>query len=162
MMQRNLLSAILFLTTAALFQVSLVSSYTPRNAQPMEFVGAWQLLSATTNGVVQEIPPGRTIRITMDPQGSETIRISIKVANHMSTSLKILGTKDEDGSFNIEVGGVSSTRMQPPLDLEPMERFIADYFPLLDNMSIVYGTLVLKGPNVRVVCDKVDALEGTK
>jgi hypothetical protein len=112
------------------------------------------LLSATANGVVEAIPPGRTIHITMNAQDSETIRISIKVANLMSTLLTISGNQNEDGSFNIEVGGVSSTKMAPPDDLEPMEKFIANYFPVLNKMSIVDGTLVLQGANVTIVCDK--------
>jgi hypothetical protein len=128
----------------------------------MEFAGSWLLLSATTNGVVEEIPQGRTIHVSMDPQGSEAFRVNIKVANHMSASLKILGTNGEDDSLNIELGGVSSTRMRAPPDLEPMERFISNYLPALDNMRIDDGMLVLEGPNVKIMCEKDDAYEGSQ
>jgi hypothetical protein len=128
----------------------------------MEFAGSWLLLSATTNGVVEEIPQGRTIHVSMDPQGSDAFRVNIKVANHMSASLKILGTNDEDDSLTIEVGSVSSTRMRPPPDLEPMERFISNYFPALDKMSIEDGMLVMEGPNVKIVCETDDAYEGAQ
>ena len=128
----------------------------------MEFAGSWLLISATQDGVVEEIPQGRTIRVSMVTQGSEAFRVNIKVANHMSTSINILGTNDEDDSLNIEVGGVSSTRMRPPPDLEPMERFISNYFPALDNMSIEDGMLVMEGPNVKIMCEKDEGYEGAQ
>ena len=161
-MRRNLLSTFLFLIAVSFFQTSLVSSYTPRKAQPLEFAGSWMLLSATKDGVVEEIPQGRTIHVSMNPQGSDAFRMNIKVANHMSALLTILGTNDEDDSLNIEVGAVSSTRMAPPPELAPMERFISSNLPALNKMSIQDGMLVMEGPNVMIMCEKDDAYEGAQ
>ena len=163
MMRRNLLSALLFFTAVALLQITCTSATTQRKDQSMDFAGAWQLRSATSNSVLQEIPTGRVIVLKVEQQSDDSsmYRLNIKVGNIMMTSLKIIGEND-DGSQKIQVGPVASTRMMPPPDLQPLEYFVNDAMPQLDKMEIVDGILIMEGGTVQVKWESADDYDDSK
>jgi hypothetical protein len=152
MMQRHALVSLLLCAVIALFQVSSALSQSMSS-----YAGKYNLQFAAQNSVVQSIPPGRTISLSVEqlPDDSNMYRLSIKVANILMSSFKIIST-NENGEETIKCGPVASTRMMPPPELEPLEFFFNDYFPQLDYMDLVDNTLIMKGAGAEIKWTLID------
>jgi hypothetical protein len=100
MMQRHALVSLLLCAVIALFQVSSALSQSMSS-----YAGKYNLQFAAQNSVVQSIPPGRTISLSMEqlPDDSNMYRLSIKVANILMSSFKIIST-NENGEETIKCG----------------------------------------------------------
>lgn len=107
--------------------------------------------SASKDGVVQDIIPARrviTMKMEQQAEDPAVYRLSIKVANILMSSLKII--QSEGGVETIQVGAVASTRMMPPPDLEPLEFFVSDYFPQFDKMEMTNDIIVMQGGGAEI------------
>lgn len=100
MMQRHALVSLLLCAVIALFQVSSALSQSMSS-----YAGKYNLQFAAQNSVVQSIPPGRTISLSVEqlPDDSNMYRLSIKVANILMSSFKIIST-NENGEETIKCG----------------------------------------------------------
>ena len=122
------------------------------------YSGDWLLKKATTGPELHELPLPEDAKIVLgfgNKDGGGTYRLSIKVANTFNTSVKIVGKME--AYDKIEVGPAMATRMMPPPDLEPVERFMEEGLETLYKMIVSGdGSLILTGPAAEMICERYE------
>lgn len=125
------------------------------------YSGDWFIRSMSSSA--RDIPlPGEPKKIVLTfakGAGAEAShrhrhRLSARVANNIVTALSIVSKTE---AFDIiEVGPCMSTKMMPPPELEPVERFVQSAFNGgLNKMAISEnGELALLGPTAEIVCGR--------
>ena len=120
--------------------------------------GDWLLKKAMTGPELHELPLPEDAKIVLgfgNNDGGGTYRLSIKVANMFNTSVKIV--EKTEAFDKIEVGPAMATRMMPPPDLEPVERFMEEGLETLYKMIVSGdGSLILTGPAAEMICERYE------
>ena len=122
------------------------------------YSGDWLLKKAMTGPELHELPLPEETKVVLgfgNNDDSGTYCLSIKVANTFNTSVKIVGKME---AFDkIEVGPAMATRMMPPPDLEPVERFMEEGLETLYKMTVSGdGSLILTGPAAEMICERYE------
>ena len=114
------------------------------------YIGDWKLNKFRSGPELHEflLPAAYDIIMTVDQQEQDPtkvrFRLSVKVVNTLRCNLEIVGKSENFDK--ISVGGVMSTMMMPPPQLQTVEQLVTEALPTFQKMIISGTNLIMTAP----------------